>query len=108
MAEIGREFYDAGLDLDPKLLIAEMKNRMAQQTKTLFGSLKGEALWNAIGEDIGNELLAFKVAQLQATKKVEPLTPPDPVPAANSDEENVKIERPTKYLRNMKEFLSGK
>lgn len=103
LAEIGRDFLEAGLDLTPDLLVAEFKDRMGTQHKTLMGGLEGEALWNYLGEDVGNKVLAYKVAQLQATKKVEPLVPAET--PKKDDENEPKPDRPTKYLRNMRDFL---
>lgn len=107
MAQIGKEFLERGMDLSPDVLVAELKNRLSAQNRMLFGGLKGQALVNGLGEEIVNEILQFKVAQVQKTREVEPIKPPDDAPKPNSGEEDGQSERPSKYLRNLREFLQG-
>ncbi len=83
MAQIALEFIDQGLDLNPEHIVLEMKDRMAQQQKLIYGGLKGEQLAKALGDDLVNELLAHKVAQLKAAKPVqEPIKSPVAAPPA--------------------------
>jgi hypothetical protein len=86
------------------LLVSEMKTRMADQHKMLMGGLKGEALANYLGDEVVNELLAYKVAEIKGKNKVEPLVPPEETPKVS--EESGKPDRSTKYLRSLKEFMA--
>lgn len=88
MAEIGRDFLDAGLDLQPELIIAEMKNRMAESQKLLMGNLSVKELVGYLGEDRVNEIMALKVAELKAARAApEPLKAPEAPKPPKSPEE---------------------
>lgn len=107
MAQIGVEFLERGLDLDPKLLVAEMRNRMGMNQKTLFAGLKGEQLVNALGEDLVNELLTYKVEQVKKARGTqEPIKAPAaaPVSPENDDEKP----RGADSLRSFSSFLRSK
>lgn len=109
MAEIGQEFLDAGIDLDPKLLVAELKNRISGQQKMVYSGLKGEQLVNALGEDVVNELLTYKVEQARKGRVVQdPIKAPDPVPGGNSVDKDTENPKPTASLRSYAEFLRSK
>ncbi len=107
MAEIGREFIDEGLDLNPRNLISEMKLRMEQQHRTVLGGLKGEQLATFLGNDTVNELLRYKVEQLNAAKpKQEPIKPPgsDAAPETDKSPENT---NKRDSLKGYYDFLRG-
>lgn len=103
MAKIGQEFVDNGLDLNPVHLVAELKNRLAEQRKVTMGGLKGKALLDFVGDDVVNEILNFKLEELKKGKPVqEPIKAVDPVaPAAPTDE---KAPRAFKSLKNFREW----
>jgi hypothetical protein len=107
MAQIGREFLDGGLDLNPDLLVVELKTRLANQNKMLLGGLKGEALISALGPELVNEVLQYKVSLVNKVREVEPIKAPEGTPKAGSGDDFTKEERPSHYLRNMREFLKG-
>jgi hypothetical protein len=107
MAQIGREFLDGGLDLNPDLLVVELKNRMSQQNKMLLGGLKGEALISALGPELVNEILQYKVSLVNKTREIEPIKAPEGSVKPSSADDAEKPVRESHYLRNMREFLKG-
>lgn len=105
MAEIGRDFLDAGLDLSPSLIVAEMKNRMAEQVRHVFGSLKGEQLLAALPPEMISEIVQTKVAALKATKAPPaPLEAPPAEKRAKSREEDGE----PKLIRTYRDFIGEK
>lgn len=108
MAEIGRDFLDADMDLNPKMLVTELKRRVAEQNRMLYSSLEGDALENALGSDIVNKILRHKVSKLNSTRELKPIEPETPVAAPSQTDKSEKIERPTKYLSSMRDFMRAK
>lgn len=105
MAEIGRDFLDSGLDLQPELLVAELKNRLSEQQRTFLGGAKGEQLINLLGPDVVNEILSFKVAQAQRGRMTqEPIKPPE----VKSPEKEEEIPKTGRTLRSFADFVNGK
>lgn len=105
VAEIAMDFNEQGLDLSPDVLVSEFKRRSSEENRMLFSGLKGESLANYLGDDVVNELLAFKVAQINATKAQEPL--PTPEVPKTADENDEKPLRPERYLSGYRDFMRG-
>lgn len=104
LLKIALEFNDRGLDLSPKHLITEFKERLSTQQKTTLGGLKGAQLLAYLGDDVVNEILATKVAALKAAKPVQepikgPEAPKSPLADENAD--------PSASVRNFFAFKRG-
>lgn len=105
MAQIGLEFDSAGLDLSPQLLVAELRNRMAEQQRLMYGGLKGESLAKYLGDDVVNEILQYKIELAKKGRVVqEPIKTPEPV-AGKSPGKSEKMSGEPAPLRSFKDFL---
>lgn len=104
MARVGQDFLEKGLDLNPEHLVAELREQMASQHKLIMGGLKGEKLLSFLGDEVVNEILAYKVQQVKAARKEpEPLKAPEPAAPKASDDD--KFMKPINSLRAFRDFL---
>lgn len=107
MAEVAMEALDNGIELTPQQIAAEVNERLGGMTKHVFASMKGDALFQYLGEDVVREVLRHSVERARGRQSQPPAAePPPPAQPPVADEyEESKPQRRMQDLREWKAYL---
>lgn len=102
IAEVGREFLDANLDLSPKEIVAEANRRLSDYTNRYVVTLPAKQLSKLLGQEKVKELIAIEVERFKASQNFG-----SPPPVQSQPEP--KTEEPKQYMDEYqwKKWLRG-
>lgn len=86
VAEVGREFLDAKLDLAPKEIVAEANRRLGDYTNRYVVTLPAKQLANLLGQEKVRELIALEVEKFKASQNFGSPAPVQSQPSQAADE----------------------
>jgi hypothetical protein len=109
MAMLGQDYLEKQMDLDPRSLVADLKNQLASENKLLMGGMKGEQLAAFLGPDVLKEVAAYQLSLAQKGKVVqEPIKASETENTSKKTVEKEPFDKPMTLLRSFKDFRDGK
>ncbi len=79
MAEVAQQNLEAGIELDPSQLAAEVRERLSQTNAHVFKGMQGEQLAKYLGDSVITEVLKYAVERVKAQQNQAGYQAPKPV-----------------------------
>lgn len=107
MAEVAQQNLEAGIEVEPAQLAAEVRERLSQTNAHVFKGMQGEQLAKYLGDSVITEVLKFAVERVKNQQNQAGYTPPKAVEATGEAAFNPKASRSEKMaeLASVRKFF---